>query len=71
MRRFIFKGDFIKLDDFLKASDLVSTGGEAKLLITEGKISVNDEVEFRRGRKLYYGDVVLYGKESLVLICGS
>ena len=59
MRRFIFKGDFIKLDDFLKASDLVSTGGEAKLLITEGKISVNDEVEFRRGRKLYYGDVVL------------
>ena len=49
---------FIKLDSFLKAVDAVSSGGEAKLLITGGEIRVNGVVELRRGRKLRPGDRV-------------
>ncbi len=49
---------FIKLDSFLKAVDAVSSGGEAKVLIAEGEVAVNGEVELRRGRKLYPGDRV-------------
>jgi len=48
----------IKLDSFLKAVNAVSSGGEAKLLITGGEVKVNGETELRRGRKLYPGDRV-------------
>lgn len=50
--------EFIKLDQFLKIQQIVITGGEAKLLIRSQQVIVNDEVETRRGRKLYQGDVV-------------
>lgn len=46
----------IKLDQFLKFQNLVGSGGEAKTLIQEGSVMVNDEVEIRRGRKLVAGD---------------
>jgi ribosome-associated protein len=49
---------YIKLDSFLKAVNAVSSGGEAKILITDGKVLVNGEVELRRGKKLYPGDRV-------------
>lgn len=49
---------FIKLDGFLKAENLAASGGEAKLLIIEGMVKVNGEIETRRGRKLYPGDQV-------------
>ncbi len=52
---------FIKLDSFLKAVDAVSSGGEAKVLITGGEVMVNGEVELRRGRKLHPGDKVEVG----------
>jgi ribosome-associated protein len=55
---------FIKLDSFLKAENAVSSGGEAKVIISEGYISVNGEVEMRRGRKLYPGDRVVYGRRK-------
>lgn len=45
--------EFIKLDQLLKATNIVSTGGEAKILILEGNIIVNGEIETRRGRKIY------------------
>ena len=53
--------DFIKLDSFLKIVDVVSSGGEAKLLIAEGEVRVNGGVELRRGRKLVAGDRVEVG----------
>jgi ribosome-associated protein len=60
-------GDYIKLDSFLKAVDAVSSGGEAKLLIADGRVRVNGTVELRRGRKLHPGDrVTLGGKEYVV-----
>jgi ribosome-associated protein len=51
-------GEYIKLDSFLKAVNEAASGGEAKNLITEGFVSVNGEVELRRGRKLRPGDYV-------------
>ena len=50
--------DFIKLDQFLKITDVARSGGEAKLIIRSGEVSVNGEMELRRGRKLYDNDVV-------------
>jgi len=58
---------FIKLDSFLKAENAVSSGGEAKMMISEGYISVNGVVELRRGRKLYPGDRVIYGKRKFLV----
>ncbi len=49
----------------LKAAGLVGTGGEAKVLIQAGEVSVNGEVETRRGRRLEGGDVVEVGDERL------
>lgn len=48
----------IKLDQFLKLKQIVSTGGQAKLLIQSGLVYVNGEVETKRGRKLAIGDQV-------------
>ena len=50
--------DFIKLYSLLKYAGLVGTGGEAKILIQEGQVLVNGEVETRRGRKIHKGDLV-------------
>ncbi|MNP37190.1 hypothetical protein D3C76_1306250 [compost metagenome] len=58
MNKIIIHSEFIKLDTFLKLANCVSTGGMAKALIQEGMISVNGEIEDRRGRKLYPGDIV-------------
>lgn len=49
---------YIKLDSFLKATGMASSGGDAKMLITDGNVMVNGEPELRRGRKLYRGDIV-------------
>ncbi len=49
---------FIKLDQFLKWQQITQTGGEAKILIQNGYVEVNGELEVRRGRKLFTGDVV-------------
>lgn len=50
--------DFIKLDQFLKLVGVVDTGGQAKLLIQDGRVRVNGAIELRRGRKLVNGDRV-------------
>ncbi len=55
----------ITLGQALKASDLVGSGGEAKVLIQAGEVLVNGEVETRRGRKVAPGDVVEVGDERL------
>lgn len=45
--------EFIKLDQFLKWLAVVDSASEAKEVILDGKVKVNDEVETRRGRKIY------------------
>ena len=63
MKEIKLKDDFIKLGQLLKAAGLVSSGVEAKVVIQEGLVKVNNEIETRRGRKLYSGDQVLFEAE--------
>ena len=56
----------MKLDQFLKWQNLVSSGGEAKILIKAGQVKVNGELEKRRGRKLVRGDKVMFLKNELI-----
>lgn len=58
MKKILIHSGYIKLDQFLKLSDCVSTGGMAKALLQEGYVKVNGEQEERRGRKLYPGDTI-------------
>ncbi|MCA2212113.1 RNA-binding S4 domain-containing protein [Jidongwangia harbinensis] len=58
MRDVPIDGDMIRLGQFLKLADLIDTGGEAKILISSGDVTVNGEVDLRRGRQLHRGDVV-------------
>ncbi|GAB0101112.1 RNA-binding S4 domain-containing protein [Nocardia sp. JMUB6875] len=50
--------DVIRLGQFLKLANLIDSGSEAKTVIAQGLVRVNDEVELRRGRQLHAGDVV-------------
>ena len=59
--------DYIRLDQFLKLMNVVSSGGEAKHRIQDGQVQVNGEVDTRRGRKLRTGDQVeVDGKQFTV-----
>ena len=59
--------DYIKLDQFLKVMQVAASGGEAKLMIRSGEVSVNGEMELRRGRKLYDQDIVTVDDLSFVV----
>lgn len=59
------RDEYIKLGQALKAANLVEDGVEAKLVIQDGLVNVNNEVDIRRGRKLYDGDVVSFDGQEL------
>jgi ribosome-associated protein len=52
--------DYIELDKLLKRENLAASGGEARYLISQGLVQVNGEVETRKRKKLYAGDVATY-----------
>lgn len=54
------RDEFIKLGQALKLAGVVQDGVEAKIVIQEGKVSVNGEADTRRGRKIYEGDIISY-----------
>ena len=56
----------MKLDQFLKWKNLVSSGGEAKIFIKSGSVKVNGVIETRRGRKLNKGDKIIFLKNELI-----
>ena len=58
------RGEYIELQQALKLSQIVETGGEAKYLIQSGQVRVNGEPETRRRRKLYAGDSFEVGGET-------
>ncbi|KZL93015.1 S4 domain-containing protein YaaA [Clostridium magnum] len=60
--------DIIKLDSFLKWSGAVSLGSEAKILIQDGQVKVNGEIETRRGKKLTKEDIVEFNGETYKVI---
>jgi ribosome-associated protein len=60
-------GGMIRLGQLLKLAGAADGGAEAKALIAAGDVTVNGEVERRRGRQLHPGDVVCVGDEELVV----
>ena len=59
------RDEYIKLGQALQAANLVEDGVEAKLVIQDGLVKVNNQVDIRRGRKLYDGDVVSFDGQEL------
>lgn len=57
--------EFIKLQDLLKFSGLVETGGQAKILIQDGYVTVNGEICTMRGKKIRTGDIVTLDEDVL------
>lgn len=55
----------IRLGQFLKLAGLIEVGGDAKAVLADGLVSVNGEVERRRGRQLHPGDVVVLGNDQV------
>ncbi len=63
--------DYIKLGQAMKLANLVGSGVEAKMLIQDGKVKVNGEVDTRRGRKLYPQDVFEFQGQSVTVLGGN
>lgn len=63
--------EFVTLGQFLKLADIISSGGQAKWFLQEYEVYVNDELEDRRGRKLYVGDEVSIPDEGDFEIVGA
>lgn len=59
------KDDFIKLGQAIKAAGLVESGVEAKIVIQDGLVTVNGNVETQRGKKLIGGEVVCYNGQEI------
>ena len=57
--------EYIKLQDLLKLAGLTYTGGEAKVMVQEGLVTVNGEVCTMRGRKIRPGDTVEFEGKKL------
>ncbi len=60
--------EFIKLGQAIKKAGLVSSGVEAKIVIQDGEVMVDGEVDTRRGRKLFGGEVISFDGEEVKII---
>jgi len=67
MEQIYIKDEFIKLGQLLKLANLVESGAIAKEVIEEGLVKYNGEIEIRRGKKVYPGDVVEFNGESVTV----
>ncbi len=65
------RDETIRLGQFLKLSGLIDTGADAKSVIADGLVSVNDEVDTRRGRQLHPGDVVTFAGHGARVVAQS
>jgi ribosome-associated protein len=65
---FKLKAEFIELDNLLKAQGLVSSGAEARQVISTGLLKVNGQIETRIRRKLRSGDSVEFGEQQITIV---
>ncbi len=68
MKTLKIRDEYIKLGQALKAAGLVSSGLDAKILIQDGQVKVDGEVETRRGKKLYEGAVFELDGEMIKIV---
>jgi ribosome-associated protein len=70
MREVPISDESIRLGQFLKLASLIDSGADAKAVIADGMVTVNGDVETRRGRQLRAGDTVALGDEVAVVTHG-
>ena len=68
MQEIKLRDDYIKLGQALKASGMVSSGIDAKIVIKDGMVQVNGKTEIQRGKKLYDGDLVEFNGEKVRIV---
>lgn len=67
LKEITIKEEFIRLDSLMKLSDLVATGGHAKILIQDGEVKVNGEICTMRGKKMRNGDYLEFDNVKVVV----
>lgn len=67
MTKITIKTEYITLSQFLKLSNIIQSGGEAKLFIINNNIFVNGEMEKRKGKKLYKNDHIQISNKEFVI----
>ncbi len=60
--------EFIRLDALLKLANFVGSGGQAKLVIQSGQVTVNEEICTQRGKKIRVGDVVMFEGQTVTVV---
>lgn len=68
MIQFKLEGDFIPMIQLLKATGLVDTGGEAQIVVSEGEVKYNCEVDYRKRLKVRKGDIVEFNGNKIKII---
>ena len=68
MAKIVLREDFIKLGQALKAAKLVGNSVVTKIVLLDGKVKVNGQVELQRGKKLYDKDVVSFAGETIEIV---
>ncbi|MFD2162861.1 RNA-binding S4 domain-containing protein [Paradesertivirga mongoliensis] len=67
MIEFKLEGEYIPLIQLLKATNLVQTGGEAQIVVTEGLVKYNGEVDYRKRLKVKQGDIVEFDNKKIII----
>ncbi len=67
MKTVVINNEPVELYKILKFEGLVTTGGEAKLLIGDGRVLVNGAIETQRRKKIVHGDIIEFGGEKLLV----
>jgi ribosome-associated protein len=62
---FDLTAEYVELNKLLKLLGLCETGGHANIVIEDGQVKYNNEVEFRKRKKLYKGDMVIYNNHEI------
>jgi S4 domain protein YaaA len=68
MKKFRIKTEYITLGQFLKATDHIGSGGEAKFFLLENDVLVNQEKRTERGKKLYPGDLIMVEQKEYLIV---
>ena len=68
MIEFKLEGEYIPLIQLLKAANLVQTGGEAQIVVSEGEVKYNGQVDYRKRLKVRAGDTVEFRGETIKVI---
>jgi ribosome-associated protein len=68
MIEFKVTGDYIPMIQLLKAAGLVQTGGEAQIVVTEGEVKYNGQIDYRKRLKVRSGDTVEFRGKTIRVI---